>query len=219
MHRKRKIYPSQEDQHRLHHFSLQKRHQENHQQRHQENCQYISSTYFISLTSKEESIEDYIANLRHKLYFLYVKPDGVDVNCSRREIKCQYATTTQPTSYPKTRPNPFSRLIQTTTATVHDYSDANTQKDHGVFTISSDIPKSTAFSHNISTIKLNTSAIPNDKQTATSRLMCDATVLCDFLSSSSRPSQLVQLQQQKAPEKKLVFIVATLGWRHIASQR
>ena len=45
---------------------------------------------FITLTSKEEYIEDYIANMRHKLYFLYIKPDEVDVTCSRRAIKCQH---------------------------------------------------------------------------------------------------------------------------------
>uniref|UniRef100_M1DB30 Uncharacterized protein n=1 Tax=Solanum tuberosum TaxID=4113 RepID=M1DB30_SOLTU len=80
MHRKRKIYSSQENQYRLHHFSLQKRHQENRQ--------HITSTYFISLTSNEEYIEDYIANMRHKLYLLCVEPDGVDAKCSRRAIKC-----------------------------------------------------------------------------------------------------------------------------------
>uniref|UniRef100_M1DK64 Uncharacterized protein n=1 Tax=Solanum tuberosum TaxID=4113 RepID=M1DK64_SOLTU len=67
-----KIYPSQEDQHRLHHFSLQ--------QRHQENYQHITFAYFIASTSKEEYIEDYIANIIYKLYLLYVKFGEVDVN-------------------------------------------------------------------------------------------------------------------------------------------
>jgi len=63
-------------------FSLQKWHQENYQ--------HITSAYFIALTSKEEYIEDYMANIRHKLYLFHVKPDRVDVECSRRTIKCQH---------------------------------------------------------------------------------------------------------------------------------
>lgn len=86
MHIKREIYPSQEDQHQLHHFSLQKRHQENHQQRHKENSQHITSVYFITSTSKEECIEDYIANIIYKLYLLYVKPDEVDVNVQGEKL-------------------------------------------------------------------------------------------------------------------------------------
>ncbi|KAL3356835.1 hypothetical protein AABB24_017481, partial [Solanum stoloniferum] len=39
--------------------------------------------------------------------------------------------------------------------------------------------------------------VPNGKQTATSRLVNETTVLCDFLSSSSRPSLLVQWQQAR----------------------
>ena len=32
------------------------------------------------------SNEDYIANIRHKIYLLYVKPNGVDVKCSTRTL-------------------------------------------------------------------------------------------------------------------------------------